>query len=208
MPKTNRVNPMGEIVASPHRGTLMGNRGLLHNADGHLRRLWQGKRWLICVLIFKGRRRSVMTRGCYTELFFLDEATALAAGHRPCAECRRERYNAFRTAWVAVHSQGSASLPGADEIDSRLHAERVGPDRTQRRFRAELADLPDGVFVRHDDWGDSAHLMWNDQLLTWTAGGYADRRDRPSRGVVEVLTPESTVAVIRAGYVPEVHPSA
>jgi hypothetical protein len=186
-----------------------GNRGVLHDAAGHIRRAWQLRRWIVCVLEFRGRRRQVMTPGRYTELFFLDEATALAAGHRPCAECRRERFNAFRQAWRLAHPGGSgASLPTADEIDRRLHAERIGSDRSKRLFRARLSELPDGVFVQHADWGDRAYLVWKDRLLAWSARGYTGCMKRPKQAEVFVLTPESTVAAVRASYVPAAHPSA
>jgi hypothetical protein len=208
MPRQNRVTPLGEIVAAPQRGTFMGNRGVLHDEWGHVRRAWQLKRWIVCVLQFKGRKRQVMTPGRYTELFFLDEATALAAGHRPCAECRRERFNAFRMAWRAARPAAGDALPSADEIDRRLHAERVAAGRSKRLFRAELSGLPDGLFVRGGEWGEGAWLVWDGGLLAWSAGGYTWRIDRPAKGEVDVLTPESTVGVIRAGYVPEVHPSA
>jgi hypothetical protein len=209
MPRQNRVTPFGEIVATPERGTVMGNRGVLHDAKGRIRRLWQVKRWIACVLEFRGRKRKVMTPGRYTELFFLDEATALAAGHRPCAECRRQRFNAFRGAWRSAHSGSSdSSLPTADEIDSRLHAERVGPDRSKRVFKASLGEMPNGAFVRQADWGEDAYLVWNDGLLAWSAGGYTRRLDRPAKAEVLALTPKSTVAAIRAGYIPEIHPSA
>jgi len=187
----------------------MGNRGVLHDAEGHIRRAWQLKRWIVCVLAFKGRKRLVMTPGHYTELFFLDEATALAAGHRPCAECRRERFNAFRKAWQSAHPETvGSSLPTADEIDCRLHAERVGPDRTKRLFEANLGELPNGVFVRRADWGEDAYLVWNGGLHAWSARGYRERIACPKKAKVSVLTPESTVAAIRTGYAPEVHPSA
>ncbi len=209
MPKQNRITPFGDIIATPERGTFMGNRGILHDAAGHIKRAWQVKRWLICVLEFKGRQRTVMTPGHYTELFFLDEATALAAGHRPCAECRRERFNAFRNAWQASQPGTNGShLPTADEIDRRLHGERVAPDRSKPLFEAKLKELPNGVFVQRADWGEPAYLVWNDGLFTWTTGGYTKRMARPNTALVLVLTPESTVGVIRAGYVPEVHPSA
>ena len=208
MPRQNRVTPFGDIIATPERGTFMGNRGCLHDAGGHIRRAWQVKRWLVCVLVFRGRKRRVMTPGHYTELFFLDEATALAAGHRPCAECRREHFNAFRRAWRSAHPEAGASLPTADEIDRRLHAERVAPDRSKRCFTARLGELPDGVFVRHDARGDTAHLVWGDWLLAWSAGGYTERTARPKNLEVLVLTPESTVGAIRAGYAPDIHPSA
>jgi hypothetical protein len=209
MPRQNRVTPFGDILATPERGAFMGNRGLLHDAQGQIRRKWQVKRWIVCVLEFKGRKRQVMTPGYYTELFFLDEATALAAGHRPCAECRRERFNAYRTAWRSIHPGASGSaLPTADEIDNRLHAERVAPDRCQRSFMAALDELPDGVFVTVAAWGEQAYLVWGDRLLAWSPGGYGEGRRRPKGEEVRVLTPASTVGVIRAGYVPEIHPSA
>ena len=128
MPRQNRVNPFGEIIATPERGTFMGNRGVLHDDEGRIRRKWQGKRWIVCVLEFRGRKRKVMTPSRYTELFFLDEATALAAGHRPCAECRRERFKSFCCAWQPAHPQKGGSRPSASDIDTCLNAER-GPQR-------------------------------------------------------------------------------
>jgi hypothetical protein len=187
----------------------MGNRGILHDAEGHIKRAWQVKRWLVCVLEFRGRKREVMSPNRYTELFFLDEATALAAGHRPCAECRHAAFLAFCKAWKVVHPNvGGSQRPGADDIDNQLHTERVARDRSKRLFRANLEEMPNGVFVRRDDWGEGAYLVWDDGLLAWSAGGYTERRDRPKRAEVSVLTPESTVGVIRAGYAPEIHPSA
>src|SRR5437879_1969205 len=123
MPRQNRVTPFGQIVATPERGDFMGNRGVIHDRDGRIRKPWRVKRWLICLLQFKGEKRAVMTPGLYTELFFLDEATALAAGHRPCALCRRERYNAFRDAWHVGETR-----PSAIAIDERLHTERMNAD--------------------------------------------------------------------------------
>src|SRR3954464_7083940 len=129
MTRQNRLTPFGEIVAIPNRGTLMGNRGVLHDNAGAIRRAWQLRRWILCVLEFKGRKRAVMQPGCYTELFFLDEATGLAAGHRPCAECQRQRFNEFRTAWVAGdYARTEGRTPTAVETDDRLHGERVGAD--------------------------------------------------------------------------------
>jgi hypothetical protein len=203
MPRQNRVTPWGDLIATPERGTFMGNRGVLHDAEGHIQRPWQVKRWLVCVLSFRGRKRTVMTPSRYTELFFLDEATALAAGHRPCAECRRERFNAFRAAWQTA--LGLSSLPTADEIDRRLHTERVGLHRVKQTFVAGLKDLPNGVFIEHDGGeGKEAYLAWDDCLLPWSPGGYTERLARPKNAEVIVVTPRSTVEVIRAGYVPEV----
>src|SRR5438067_6325281 len=160
MPRQNRVTPFGEIVATPERGTFMGNRGVLHDDQGRIRRAWQVKRWLVCVLAFRGRKRRVMTPGHYTELFFLDEATALAAGHRPCAECRHARFLAFCDAWKAARPwAGGSPRPTAAEIDDRLHDERVGPDRSKRSFPAALDGLPDGVFVTVEAWGGRASLV-------------------------------------------------
>ena len=209
MPRQNRVTPIGDIIATPERGLFMGNRGLLHDDQGRIKRAWQLRRWLICLLEFKGRRRVVMTPGRYTELFFLDEATALAAGHRPCAECRRNRYTAFRSAWLAGNPRiiGSQTAT-AVLIDDHLHAERISPDRLKRTFPAKLDDLPSGVLVKRQGHGEHAYLVWHDHLLAWSPAGYRESRVRRKQEEVLVLTPQSTVGAIRAGYTPEVHPSA
>jgi hypothetical protein len=209
MARQNRVTPAGEVIATPERGTFLGNRGVLHDDQGRIKRAWQLKRWIVCLLEFKGRRRAVMTPGRYTEIFFLDEATALAAGHRPCAECRRERFNAFREAWL----RGNPGIIGSQRptavlIDDCLHAERLAANRSKRLFSANLNELPDGVFIRHKEWGEGAYLLWEDQMLTWSPEGYRERRPRPKREEVLILTPKSTVGAIQAGYVPEIHASA
>jgi hypothetical protein len=209
MPRQNRVTPFGEIVAVPERGTMLGNRGVLHDDQGHVRRLWQVKRWLICLMEFNGRHRQVMAPDRYTELFFLDEATALAAGHRPCFECRRKSYNAFVDAWAVGNGIDITNgRPTADSIDDRPHQERVGRGRSNRTFRANIDELPDGVFVALDGGVGRAYLTWDGHLLAWSPGGYTGRHPRPVGEGVVVLTPGSTVAAIRAGYVPGVHPSA
>jgi hypothetical protein len=209
VPRKNRVTPFGQIIATPERGTMLGNRGILHDADGHIQRPWQYKRWLVCVLEFRGRKRTVMTPNRYTELFFLDEATALAAGHRPCAECRHARFLAFCRAWQAANPRpGDMERPTADEIDTCLHAQRVHSDRSKRCFAAALADLPDGVFVTLEASAEQAYLVWGDRLLAWSPGGYRAQLPRPKAQTVRVLTPASTVAAIGAGYVPHVHASA
>ena len=205
--RRNRATPLGDVIADPARGLVYGNRGCLHDAHGELRRRYDGRRWIACRLRFRGRRRAgLMMPGRYTELFFLDEASAMAAGHRACAECRREDYRRLTEIWRELHP----GEVGADAIDARLHAERVGPDRD--RFRqppALLAELPDGAFVLDDD--GAPWLVRGDALLRWTPAGYAQRRRRPARATVTPLTPPSLVAVLRAGWepaVPLMHPSA
>ena len=147
MPLQNRVTPLGELVADPARGLVYGNRGCLHDAEGHIQRAYQVRRWIACRLEFRGRRRSPLQRpGRFTELFFLDEATALAAGHRPCAECRRADYDRFSAIWRGVHDES-----GADVIDARLHDERIDPAaRARRLYAVAYHRLPDGVFVLHE----------------------------------------------------------
>jgi hypothetical protein len=187
----------------------MGNRGMLHDDEGHVKRLWQVKRWLVCMLEFRGRKRTVMASNRYTELFFLDEATSFAAGHRPCAECRYARFLAFCNAWKPQHlGHGNSQRPTADEIDSRLHTERVAANRSKNFYTSGIDGLPDGVFVTLEAWGKQAYLVWRDHLLEWSPGGYRQRCSRPRGESVRVLTPKSTVEVIRAGYDPEVHTSA
>src|ERR1700722_9463362 len=198
MPLQNRVDPFGTIFRTPARGTMMGNRGgALHNIDREIVRSYKSRRWIACVLEFRGRYRKVMSEGRYTELFFLDEATAFAAGHRPCAECRRERYNAFRDAWQRQTKQGKP--PFADEMDLELHPARI--DRGKKvTYEAALSSLPDGVFV---DIDGCAHLLWRGALLHWTPEGYASKRP-PEASVVTVLTPKPIVGCLRAGYVPQI----
>jgi hypothetical protein len=208
VPKQNRVTPFGDPIVTPERGTFMGNRGVLHDNERRIKRAWQVKRWLVCVLEFRGRKRTVMKPGHYTELFFLDEATALAAGHRPCAECRHACFIAFCNAWRTAMSDGASSRPTASMIDDRLHVERIASDRSKRSFMRNLDELPDGVFVTIGGWGEQAYLVWGDHLLAWSPRAYGERRRRSQGEVVKVLTPKSTVGTIRAAYVPDIHSSA
>ena len=203
MPRQNRVTPFGELITTPHRGTLMGNRGCLHDAEQRIRHPFTLKRWIHCVLEFKGRRRAIMTPGRYTELFFLDEATALAAGHRPCAECQRERYRLFREHWAAA--SGIAGVPSADGMDDVLHAERLEAGRGKRTYTARLAQLPGGVMV-----ADEAHayLVLDGALLPWAPEGYGPRRSASAAAEMRVLTPRSIVDVIARGYPVGLHASA
>jgi hypothetical protein len=199
MPLQNRVTPFGNLVAVAGRGLLMGNRGRLHDAERRIVRYAQGRRWIACLTRFRGRRRTVMSPGLYTELFFLDEAVALAAGHRPCAECRRDDYTRFRAAWARAVSEDTS----ADGMDMRLDADRLAGPMIKRTYRDAGSTLPDGAFV---DIGGVAWLVWRGALHAWTPAGYAERRE-PVDGLVTVITPRAIVDVIRAGYEPGVHPS-
>ena len=201
MPLQNRVTPLGELVADPARGLVYGNRGCLHDADGRIRRRFAVKRWIACRLEFRGwHRQPLMQPGRFTELFFLDEVTAFAAGHRPCALCRRADYDRF----LEIVGAG-----GADEIDSRLHDERLDPTtRGQRRHDARFDELPDGTFVLRDD---EPWLVLGAKLLRWTPAGYTERARRPATGPALVLTPPALVDVLHAGWeplVPLLHDSA
>ena len=192
MPLQNRVLPTGEIVADPARGTLTGNRGCLHDEQRRLGRArWTGKAWISCALQYKGWQRQVMAPRRWTELFFLDEAVALAAGHRPCALCRRAAYEAFRAAWGAA--LGPARAP---QMDAALHGTRVAAGRTQRRFEEHAGNLPSGSFIL---WQGLPHLLWGAQAMAFAPAGYTAALPRPV-SVVTVLTPAPMVAVLMAGY--------
>jgi hypothetical protein len=199
----NRVDPFGTLFATPARGLFLGNRGgRIHTDEKTLtRRRWASRQWICCVLDFKGRQRDVWGRS-YTELFFLDEVTALAAGHRPCFECRRRDAEAFAQAWRQAFKLNAR--PRASDMDDRLHAERLD-GRGKRRHRAAIDGLPDGAVIA---LGESAFAVRGDALLRWTPEGYADRRPRPRNEAVDVLTPPAVLAVLTAGYCPQWHPSA
>jgi hypothetical protein len=196
VPLQNRVTPLSELVATPERGLVYGNRGCLHDDAGRVRRLYATRRWIACRLEFRGWHRSpLMQPGRFTELFFLDEATAFAAGHRPCALCRRADYDRAMAVWGGV---------GADAIDATLHAERL--DGRRRRLHPAPADLPDGAFVLR---GSEPWLVRGGELLRWTPGGYVDRARL--RGDEPLLTPPSLVELLRRGWdgaVPLFHGSA
>jgi hypothetical protein len=205
VPLQNRVTPLSDLIADPARGLVYGNRGCLHDDRGSIRRRYATRRWIACRLRFKGwHRQPLLQPGKFTELFFLDEATAFAAGHRPCALCRREDYDRFTAIWRERH-RGER---GADAIDERLHAERFDPaTKAQRHHHADLGDLPDGAFVLHDG---GPWLVRGARLLRWSPAGYDARVARPS-GEATVITPPSLLAVLTAGWhgaVPLLHPSA
>ena len=206
MPRQNRVTPLGELIAVPERGLVYGNRGCLHDERGRIRRRYNGKRWIACRLEFRGWQRGPLLQpGRFTELFFLDDATAFAAGHRPCALCRRADYDRVVRIWHELHP----GQLGADAIDAQLHAERVAPGtRAQLHHRAPLDELPDGAFVLRDG---APWLVLGSLLLRWTVSGYVERNPRPSDQQAVVITPPSLVAILRTGWqplVPILHPSA
>jgi hypothetical protein len=203
MPLQNRVTPFGEIVATPARGTFTGNRGIIHDPRTKtlLTKRWSNPAWITCICDFRGRRRDVMATQSWTELFFLDEATAFAAGHRPCFYCRRDDANAFRAAWQA--GNGVARVR-ATEIDAVLHAERLdGRAKRLHPLPCAVADLPDGAMVAHND---ASYLMRQGQALQWSFSGY--REAQHSLHDAALLTPPSVVRAFRAGYHPRFQRSA
>lgn len=204
MPRQNRVDPMGEIVAHPSKeSTFMGNRGVLHTADGKLGAArWKGPHWICCLLKYKGAKRPLMAPGRYTELFFLDEATALAAGHRPCSLCRHDAYRAFRE---HVAKGTGETIPNVSALDALLHSKRLSAAGERLLFEADPSRLRDGVFIsvagRPGAW-----LIVGGQMRLFGFDGYGAAESLPSRA--QVITPEPTVAAILAGYTPALHPSA
>ena len=200
MPLPNRVSPFGELFATPARGTLMGNRGgRIHTDDRTLtRRRWASRQWICCVLDFKGRQRDVWGR-YYTELFFLDEVTAFAAGHRPCFECRRKDAEHF-----AILFSGKGKRATATAMDQALHAERLD-GKVKRLHRRVLDSLPDGAMIARDG---ETFAVRGEHLLKWTHEGYTEAMPRPRGLEVDVLTPSSILKVLEAGYVPQWHSSS
>jgi hypothetical protein len=194
MSARNRVTPTGDIEAFALRGAWTGNRGILHRGR-EIVRLHASVVWITCALEFGGREGRQWQPGHYTYLFFHDEAVSFAAGHRPCAECRRASYDAYRTAWAEGLGVG---VPSAKQMNRQLHGERLVP-RTRRRRVHELpwAELPDGAFALLDE---SPVLVAGEHLVEWTREGYGDRRARPARGTATLITPPSTIAVLAAGY--------
>jgi hypothetical protein len=202
VPLQNRVTPFGELIATPAGGTMFGNRGgRFHRDDQTLgQRHWASRQWICCVLQFKGRRRNVWGPASYTDLFFLDEVTALAAGHRPCFECRRADAKAFAEKWAQIKG---TTFPYVDEMDRVLQAERLD-GRAKRTHGVDADGLPDGTSIAIDG---SAFALRAGAMLRWSPSGYIEADPRP-RGSAMVLTPPSIVAVLAAGYAPQWHPSA
>lgn len=203
MPLQNRVTPSGEIVAISQRGMFMGNRGIIHDPRTRtlLSRRWATKAWIVCVCEFKGVRRDVMSRRSWTELFFLDEATALAAGHRPCFFCRREAAESFRAAWAAGNGGARPYAAGMDEV---LHRERLESGRKRLHpLPSPIDELPDGAMVAS---GTAPYLIAGGRMFRWTETGY--EKHRPALSDTKLVTPPSTLRALGAGYRPILHPSA
>lgn len=204
MPLQNRITPVGTIESTAARGTLMGNRGVLHNSKKKLRHLFKSKAWITCLLEFKDRRRELISPGFYTELFFFDEVTAFAAGHRPCAECRRARFNEFRDAWGHANNQDGDSAVRAPQMDNVLHVERVDGDQ-KVTWRHLLADLPHGTMFQV---GSDSYAVCDQKLFKWSFGGYSAAEMKGLPETVDVLTPRSVVNVFNSGFRPVFHPTA
>jgi hypothetical protein len=202
MPLQNRVLPSGEIVAVPERGMFVGNRGIIHDPVTRtiLRRRWSTNAWITCVLEFRGRRRKVWQRQSWTELFFLDEATSLAAGHRPCFYCRREHAKRFRAAWEKGNRKRDILAP---DMDAVLHRERLASGKTLHPLPMPIEKLPDGAMVQV---GEESFLIAKGEPLLWTPAGY--RKVERDLGDAKLLTPPSTLRAISAGYRVVLHPSA
>jgi len=202
MPARNRVTPLGEIVAIPLRGAWTGNRGILHSGR-EIVRFHSSDLWITCALEFRGRRHEQWQPHHYTFLYFHDEAVSFAAGHRPCAECRRDAYNAYRTAWA----EGlGVDVPSARLVNQQLHGERIVRGTHRRRIhQLPWGDLPDGAFVLLDS---SPAIVIGDRLTAWGGDGYLGSRARPGHGAADVITPPSTVAALRAGYPVQIDDSA
>jgi hypothetical protein len=198
----NRVNPHGDIIKTSARGAWIGNRGQLHGNTKTILRPFKLKAWITCLLQFKGRHREVMSPGLWTELFFLDEATAFAAGHRPCFECRRDDANRFKTAWLAGNpGYGFDKKTAIGKIDEIIHQERIDKDGNKVTFDANIQDLPNGTFIQVNG---EPYLVADSQLYHWTPAGY-EKPGLPLRaGQVTALTPRSTVNAFSAGYLPQI----
>jgi hypothetical protein len=201
-PARNRVTPMGEIAAIPLRGAWTGNRGILHSGR-EIVRFHASDLWITCALEFRGRHHEQWQPHHYTFLYFHDEAVSFAAGHRPCAECRRDSYEAYRSAWA---DRRDVVRPSAKEINRQLHGERIVRGTHRRRLHdVPWLELPDGAFV----WLDGTpRLVLGRRLVEWTCAGYGAVRARPIRGAANAITPPSTVAVLQAGYPVQIDESA
>jgi hypothetical protein len=198
----NRVTPFGNIIATPARGAWTGNRGILVNDNKEIIRPFQLKAWITCVLEYKGRKRIVMSPHTWTELFFLDEATAFSAGHRPCFFCRNQDAKHFKTHWIAGNPEYGFNIKTSmQELDKVLHTERTDEHKQKRTHNAGIQSLPDGAFISIEG---KPHLVKGAHLFEWTPFGYEEAITRPASGQVLLLTPPSIVNAFKAGYQPQI----
>lgn len=206
MPFQNRVDPFGNFHAEATRGAWMGNRGILHNDKKEIVAQWKHQHWVTCALEFGGRRREIFSPNSYSELFFLDEATAFAAGHRPCAECRRERYKEFKSCWISANTESTTTELSISAIDKRLHKERAIRGGGKVTYQTTFDNIPVGTFIQHNN---EAGLYWRDSLYIWSVSGYTRSAHLPERkDNVIVITPISIVKMFQNGFKPQVHDSA
>lgn len=200
----NRVNPKGEIFESIARGTLMGNRGVLHDRNGIIRS-WKSTAWITCRLDYKNNKRTIMAPGRYTELFFLDEATSFSAGHRPCSLCRYNEANHFKNLWkVTFHADRNT---GYEEIDKWLHFDRITEMGLKKSFEETFSNLPNGSFVKLTYDSGEFYLKYDKYLLRWSEYGYDEKITVSVDYVLVVLTPRSIIEIFKAGYLPTIHQS-
>ncbi len=205
MPLQNRVTPQGEIIATEARGSLMGNRGILHDESGNIFRRYMYKGWKYCKLVFENNRREIMKPGRYTELFFLDECVALAAGHRPCFDCHRERFYEFRSCWVRTNGRMyEMTDPAMTEIDRAIHKERITSKGAKVTYQDFALNVGEGTFIEHDG---GYYLKWGNQFYLWAPGGYVSAITLSQSQLVTVLTPRSIARMFKNGFMPLVHGS-
>jgi hypothetical protein len=206
MPLQNRVSPFSTLTATPERGKWTGNRGVIHNADKQIVRNYAIKYWITCELKYKNFQRKVMTPNRWTELFFLDEATAFAAGHRPCGFCRHPDFKRFKSLWLLANGERYDLKEDTkiDIIDALIHQERLNENGLQKTFKANLSTLPDGTFITLRE-SSKAYLWYQKNLFEWSFSGYAKNIEFVQNQEVEVLTPFSYVETFRAGYLPQIN---
>lgn len=198
----NRCDPFGQIIKTSARGSLMGNRGVIHNKNKEITHVFKHKAWITCVLEFKGRKRTVMTADRWTELFFLDEATAFAAGHRPCFECRRENAKRFKSCWIKGNAAYNFSMSTSiNQIDEIIHCERINSAKKKVTHQRPPSAVPDGAFILINE---NPYLFCKGRAHRWTHFGYEDIIAVPETSMLTILTPESIVNAFRAGYMPQI----
>lgn len=197
----NRVDPFGNLIKTKARGSWMGNRGLLHNDKQEILRPYKLNAWISCTLEFKGRRRKIIAPNKYTELFFLDEATSFAAGHRPCFECRRIEADKFKFFWLKGNpGYKFDKKTSIKKIDDILHKERITGNKLKITYEENIHDIPDGSFVLIDN---KAYLFFGKKIYLWSPFGYEKGMALPKADKLTVLTPKSIVNTFRAGYLPQ-----